>query len=123
MIENQDLYVEVVDWGFHPNPQIIAGDRRVQVRFPMEFVKPEGVSVPVSYFKLRLRTRDGRVAAETVESVVFQGQPLYVTAGLCIDLVWDLALKMVNPDLIKIVLPSVKGTVISKIDNGKKVSL
>lgn len=121
MIEGQDIYVEVVDWGYHESPKIIAGDKRIQVAFPMEFVKPVGVTIPVYYFKLRLKDRSGRILAETVESTVFNNQPLPITAGTVISLIWDLALDKVSPELQKMVLPGIRGKAVASIKNGKFV--
>jgi len=121
MIEGQDIYVEVVDWGFHESPKLIAGDKRIQVRFPMEFVKPVGVTIPVYYFKLRLKGRSGRILATTVESTVYNNQPLMITAGMVIDLVWDLALDKVSPELQQMVLPGIRGKQVASIKNGKLV--
>lgn len=110
MLENQDLYVEVVDWGFHPNPIITAGDKRIQIRFPMQFDRPEGVTIPVYHFKLRLKDRDGNILASTIESTLYNGKPLLITAGMQIDLVWDLALERVDDSVINRILPGIKGT-------------
>lgn len=121
MIEGQDIFVEVKDWGYHSSPKLIAGDKRVQIRFPMEFVKPEGVYIPVYYFTLILKTRDGRVLARTTESTVVNNQPLMVTAGMVVDLIWDLALDKVSDELQQMILPGIKGKTVSKIQNGKLV--
>lgn len=109
MLEQDEMYVEVVGWGFHPNPTITAGDKRIQIRFPMEFTKPVGVDVPVKYFELRLKRRDGKTLASSTESTIYNNQPLYVTAGMQIDLVWDLALDRVSDELTKEVIPGIKG--------------
>lgn len=122
MIEGQDIYVEIVDWGYHSSPKIIAGDKRIQIQFPMEFVKPVGVTIPVYYFRLRLKDRSGRKLVETVEPTVFNNQPLYVTAGTIINLVWDLALDKVSPELQKMILPGIQGKAVGTIRDGKFVS-
>lgn len=121
MLEQDDLYVEVVDWGFHPNPTITAGDKRIQVRFPMEFTRPQGIEIPVTRFRLRLKMRDGRTVAETVESTVYNNQPLYVTAGMQIDLVWDLALEKVDDEVKNLVLPGIRGKKVAEIEGDKVV--
>lgn len=115
LLEQDDLYVEVVDWGYHPKPLITAGDKRVQVRFPMEFVKPVGIEVPVTHFRLRLKMRNGRILLETVESTVFNNQPLYITAGMQIDLVWDIAIDSLSEDIKRLILPGFRGRTISTL--------
>lgn len=109
MLEQSDLYVEVVGWGYHPNPAITVGDKRIQIRFPMEFVKPVGIEVPVTQFRLRLKMRDGRTVAETVESTMYNSQPLYITAGMQVDLVWDIAVDKLSEEMKRLVLPGIRG--------------
>lgn len=119
MIEGQDVYVEVEGWGYHPKPRITAGDKRVQVRFPMEFTKPERIQIPVNYFELVLKTRGGREIFRDRKSTMHNYQPLYVTAGLCIDLIWDIALDAIDPKFQKLVMPGHRGKRVMSLDKGK----
>lgn len=119
MIEGQDAYVEVVGWGFHPAPKITAGDKRVQVRFPMEFHKPQGFAVPVNYFDLRLRLRDGRIVFSDRKSCRYSNQPLFIEAGLQLDLIWDIALDQISDDFKDQFLPRLKGNTVMSIEAGK----
>lgn len=123
MIEGQMMYVEVVGWGYHPNPIITAGDKRIQIRFPMVFTKPEGVMVPVSAFILRLKMRDGRTLVQTIESTIYNYQPLMITAGMSVDLVWDIALHMLSEDIQKQILPGIQGKKVMTIQNDKAVKV
>jgi len=120
MIEGQDAYVEIEGWGFHSSPAITVGDKRVQVRFPMEFTKPK-IVMPVYSFTLVLRLRDGREVFRDTKSVVYGGQPLGVTAGLVIDLVWDIALDKVSKEFQDIFLPGMKGKTVMEIDKGQRL--
>lgn len=122
MAENEDLYVEVVDWGYHPAPKITTGDKRMQIRFPMEFSKPVGITIPVYHFKLKLKMRDGTTVASTIESTVFNNQPLPVTAGMIIDLVWDLSFAQISDEIQRQILPGLRGKRVATIKNGKVVS-
>lgn len=119
MIEGQDVYVEVVGWGYHPAPTITAGDKRVQVRFQMEFVKPVGISVPVNQFTLRLKLRNGRTIFQDTKSTRYNNRPLSITAGYSLDMVWDIALDNISADLKKQFLPGIKGREVARISNGK----
>jgi len=121
MIEDQAAYVEIEGWGYHSNPKITAGDKRVQVRFPMEFSKPVGISVPVHSFKLILRLRDGRKVFEDTKSVAYNNNALWVQAGLCIDLIWDIALDKISDEFQRIFLPGTKGKKVMSIKNGQVV--
>ena len=118
MIEGQDLYVEVVGWGFHPSPTITSGDKRIQVKFPMEFTKPEGLTVPVEELQLELKLRNGRTVFSDTKPAIVHGQPLMVTAGLQIDLIWDVALDAISEDARKMVLGEKKGKRVGTIKDG-----
>jgi hypothetical protein len=115
MVEDQAVYVEVVDWGYHPAPIITVGDKRVQVRFPMEFSKPLGISIPVDHFTLRLKMRNGRTLFTDTQSTRMNNQSLMVTAGMCIDLIWDIALDRVSKEFKDFFLPRIQGTVVKEI--------
>ena len=110
MVDGQELYVEVIGWGFHPNPDITAGDKRIQIRFPMEFSKPE-IAQPVHYLDLALKLRDGTLLIQDRMGVVGpDGGTLYVQAGMLMDLVWDVSVDRVDPKLVRHVRPGVRGT-------------
>ena len=116
MVEDQDLMVEVEGWGYHPNPEITYGDKRIQIQFPIEFDRPEGIEVPVSYFDLKLKRRDGEVLVESRESTYYKNEPLRVTSGVIIDLKWDLMIDEIPKDIRDTVLPKVEGEKIASID-------
>lgn len=118
MIEAQQAYVEIVGWGYHSNPTITVGDKRLQVRFRMEFSKPEGLHVPVRQFTLRLKLRDGRTVFTDTKSTVYNNQALPVTAGLQIDLVWDIALDSVSYEFQKLFLRGPSGRKVMEIQGG-----
>jgi hypothetical protein len=121
MIEGQDAYVEIEGWGFHSAPKITAGDKRLQVRFQLEFSKPAFYQVAVRELTLVLRLRDGREVFRDTKSVVYSGQPLMVQAGVCLDLVWDMALDSISQDFLDIFLPGFKGKKVMEIKNGEVV--
>jgi len=122
MIEGQNVYVEIEGWGYHTSPEITAGDKRVQVRFPMKFTKPEGVYVPVSSFTLVLKTREGREIFRDVKSTYQNWKPLMITAGTVIDLIWDIALASISPEFQRLIMPGVKGKEVMSIRNGDVLS-
>jgi hypothetical protein len=121
MIEGQDVYVEIEGWGFHPSPKITAGDKRVQIRFPMEFSKPEKITVPVRQFVLILKTRGGREIFRDIKSTMHNFQPLYVTAGTVIDLIWDIALASIDPAFQDLMMPGIRGTEAMRISGGELI--
>ena len=121
MIEGEDAYVEIVGWGYHGTPTITAGDKRIQVRFHMEFVKPVGVSIPVKFFTLRLKLRNGHIVFEDTKTTVFNGLPLFVSAGLQIDMVWDISVDKLSKEFQDTFLPGIKGRVVAAIEGGSMV--
>jgi len=119
MVEEKKAYVEIAGWGYHTDPTITAGDKRIQVRFQLEFSKPEGIQVPVKFFTMRLKLRDGRTVFEDTKSVMYNNQPLMVTAGIQMDLVWDISVDKVDDEFKKILLPGIRGKKVMSIENGK----
>lgn len=115
MVDGQELYVEVVGWGYHPNPQVIAGDKRIQIRFPLEFSKPD-IAQPVYYFDLALKLRNGTTLIQDRMAVAGpDGGILYVQSGLLLDLIWDVSIDRIDPNFVRYVRPGVRGTKIKVI--------
>lgn len=100
LVESGDLYVDVVGWGYHYKPMITYGDARVQVQFKMLFDRP-ALPMDVYYFDLELRTHSGRLIFKDRQSVVYNGCPIQVAAGVCLTLVWDIQVRHIDPQLVK----------------------
>lgn len=117
--EKQDLYVEVENWGYHPAPKIRHGDKRIQIKFPLEFTKPTGMVLPVGSFHLKLKTRAGDVLYEEEMDVNPPGpnDKLLVQAGLQIDLVWDLWIEKISDELVQKIAPTRSGEEIMSVDH------
>lgn len=126
MIEGQEVYVEVEEggggyhFGYHPNPEITSGDKRIQVKFPMEFTQPEGITVPVTHLDLKLKTRNHEKIAHTTEHTYFNGEPLGVTAGLQVDLIWDLMVDEISDEFQGDILPRIKGEKVASEEDYKE---
>lgn len=119
---NSDGDASVVSSGFHPEPRITWGDKRIQVRFPFEFTEP-GFFVRVHAIHLKLKMRDGTVLTEDVLPAQGpDGNPVRVMEGTQLDLVWDVMLKGISSDLRKRLRPGLKGKTImrggEKVDEG-----
>ena len=106
MVDGQDLYVEVVGWGYHSDPQIIAGDKRVQIRFPMELSKPD-ILQAVYHFDLCLKLRDGTILRS--EKMGVPGGVMYVQAGMIFDMIWDISIDSIDSNLVRHVRPGIQG--------------
>lgn len=121
MAENQELMVEVKDWGYHTDPEISVGDKRIQIELMMEFTRPKGIEVPVPKLHLKLKRRDGEVLAESIESTYFNGKALRVTAGRQVGMTWDLAIDEVPDDVIGTIIPETRGEKKALIDGNEVV--
>lgn len=115
LVEIGALRVHIVGWGFVSKPRVTFGDLRVAIAFRMDFSKPE-VPMPVSHFDLELRLEDGRLLYKERQSAVYNGQPLQIAAGVYLDMIWDIAIRHMDPKLVKSVMPKAIGLTSRLID-------
>lgn len=108
LIEQGDLRVNIVGWGYVTRPVITHGDARVQIRFRMDFDRPAAPQ-PVHYFDLELRTGAGRLIFKERQSTLYNGQPISVMAGMTLDLVWDIMIQHIDPKLVRELVPDAHG--------------
>lgn len=113
LLEDQMFYVEIEGWGYCANPSLTVGDKRIQIKFPITFTAPDFV-VPVKYFDLVLKLRDGTVCYKSRESTIFGGHPLPVQTGLCIDMIWDISIGSISEELMKRLQPPTRQTKVLK---------
>lgn len=115
LIEANDLYIEVVDWGIAHQPKFTFGDARLTSYFRMNFHKPEVPQVN-HFFDMELRTRSGVLLFKERQPTIVSGQPIMIGAGMYLDLAWDIMIQQMDPALIKSLRPSVTGLT-SRLDN------
>jgi hypothetical protein len=108
LIESGSLRVNIVGWGHVNRPRVTFGDLRVSVAFRLEFDRPE-VPMPVTHFDLELRTEDGRLLYKERQSAEYNGQPLQIAAGVYLDMIWDIAIRHMDPKLVKSIMPKAIG--------------
>jgi len=108
LVEAGRLRVHVVDWGIVNNPRVIIGDLRIGLHFRMEFSKPE-VPQPVHYFDLELRTDSGLLLYSERQPTLYNHKPIEVCAGMFLDLAWDIAVRHMDPKIVKAIIPSATG--------------
>ncbi len=108
LVEAGDLRVHVLEWGLVNQPRARFGDGRLQLAFRMDFVRPE-VPQPVYYFDLELKTSSGLLLFKERQSVMYDGKPVSVAAGVYFDLVWDIGIRSIDPKVVKAVLPYARG--------------
>lgn len=109
MVDGQELYVEIVGWGFHPNPKMIAGDKRIQIHFPLEFTYPE-IAQHLPYVDLVLKLRDGtELVRERLPVQQQTGEKVYVHAGIVMDMIWDMSIDRIDSTLVRRLTPGIRG--------------
>jgi len=107
-VESRDLRVVIHEWGFVENPVVTFGDKNLHVGFKMVFDRPE-FPVPVHFFDLELRTRSGICLFRQKMNTEYGGEPLRVAQGVELDLVWDIAIRNIDPSLVKMLMPQTIG--------------
>ncbi|NBR00418.1 MAG: hypothetical protein EBT79_02480 [Actinobacteria bacterium] len=108
LVEAGDLRVVIVGWGHVDRPRVTFGDLRLSVVFRLTFDRPE-TPIPVHYLDLELRTGSGVLLFRDRQPTTYGGNPILVAQGVFIDLAWDIAIKSIDPALVKTVLPGVTG--------------
>lgn len=110
-----DLKVVVKGWTEVPNPRIRVGDLRVSMAFRINFKKPE-VPTPVYFFDLELRTNSGMLLFKEKQPAMYEGKPITVADGMYLDMVWDIAIMAMPPNLVKALKPGAIGLTSKWID-------
>ena len=108
LVEAGDLQVRVHGWGIVPNPKVLQGDHQVIIPLTLHFDRPE-VPIPVRSLDLELLTGSGLSLYRETQPCEYGGQPLLIGSGTRIDLVWHIGIRAMNPNLVKSLMPGVKG--------------
>lgn len=116
LIAARDLDVFVKGWGHIKGVQAAkAGDLRIALPLTLDFDRPE-VPVPVHFFDLELRTGSGILLFKERQSTIYDHKPLMVGAGTSLQMVWDIAIKHMDPKLVKMLKPGALGLTSRWID-------
>lgn len=121
LIESGDIQVRILEWGVVKSPRVTFGDLRVSVAFRLTFDRPE-VPIPVDHFDLELRLADGRLLYAERQSAEYGGKPLQIAAGVYLDMVWDIAVRHMNPDFVRSIKPGAVGTTSRLLDRDTGVA-
>lgn len=108
LVSAEDLEIHIVGWGVVNRPRAMFGDLRFSLAFEMNFTKPE-VPMSVYYFDLELRTRSGLLLFKQQYPTMYGGLPISIAAGMVLSLVWDIAIKDMDPKLVKALKPGAVG--------------
>lgn len=117
LIEQEDLVVEIVNWGFFEKPKIAFGDLRISIPLSLTLTAPE-LHIPVFYFDLILKRRNGDILFQKRESTIQNNRPIYIGAGSQINMIWDIAIEKIKPHLVKKIKPGARGLT-SRVGNMK----
>lgn len=109
LAETNAFKVVVKEWGYVDKPQVRYGDARLQVRFQLNFAKPEKAPIPVHFFELELWTHSGIFLVGEKLPVVQNGNPISVMRGVVLDLVWDIQIRQMDPNVVKALKPGARG--------------
>ena len=108
LVEAGLLQVVVHGWGFFDAPKVIFGDAQVMIPLSMTFDRPE-TPMAVSHFDLELRTRTGITLFREKQTTEYAGQPLMISAGTALDMVWHIGIRAMDPALVKSLVPGATG--------------
>lgn len=108
LAESGDLHVHIVDWGWIHSPKVTFGDLRVAIPISITFQAP-AVAMPVSTFTMELWTGEGLLLFRKEYDIRQGNQPVFVGAGFHFTMIWDIAIKHMDPDLVKAYKPGATG--------------
>ena len=109
LVETGEIIVILHGWGAI-QPRITFGDKVLHAHIKFLFEKappPPGVSVP--FFDMELRTQSGITLYRQKMPTSYDNTPIIVSDEVELEMVWDIALKFIDPKLIKLLMPSVRG--------------
>jgi hypothetical protein len=108
LADKNEFYILIHEWGYVDNPTLVFGDKNLHFGFKMFFDRPE-TPMPVHFFDMELRTRSGMSLFRQKMSLGYGGQPMIIMQGLELEMVWDIALKNIDPKIIKQLMPNTVG--------------
>lgn len=108
LAEKNEFYILIHEWGYVDNPTLVFGDKNLHFGFKMFFDRPEN-PMPVHFFDMELRTRSGMSLFRQKMNLGYGGQPMLIMQGLELEMVWDIALKNIDPKIIKQLMPNTVG--------------
>lgn len=109
LVDSGEILVILHGWGA-TQPRITFGDKVLHAHVKFLFDKappPPGKSVP--FFDMELRTQSGITLYRQKMPTSYDNTPIIVSNEVELEMVWDIALKYIDPKLIKLLMPSVRG--------------
>ena len=85
------------------------GDKRLCIEFSISFPdSPPGVPVPLKYLELELKALETLLFKER-QSTVWGREPLQVAEQAFYEFAWDIAIKTIDPKIVKELMPKTVG--------------
>lgn len=111
LVESDNLRLIIHKWGVIEGfDRVRFGDKVLDLIFTVNFKSPE-VAIPVTYLDMTLETRGGDKLHNTQLSLeeANGGQPVWVKAGLQLQLGLSIAITQIDPALVKKIKPGALG--------------
>jgi hypothetical protein len=119
LVAARDLHVHIVGWGIVNSPAVTFGDLRLDIPIQITFTSP-AIPMLVDFFDLELRTGSGILLFKERQSTRYGGSPLAVGAGTAVSMVWHIAIRRMDPMLVKALKPGALGLTSRWIDKDTK---
>ena len=108
LVQTKDLDVFIVGWGFIKGVSASFGDLRLDIPIQITFSAP-AVPMAVNYFDLELRTGSGMLLFKERQNTQYNNQPLMVGAGTNLSMIWSIAIRAMDPKIVKMYKPGAIG--------------
>ena len=109
LVEQGEILVVLHGWGT-VQPVVTFGDKVIHAHIKILFDNaPPPPGVPVPFFDMDLRTQSGISLYRQKMPTSYGNTPISISNEVELEMVWDIALKYIDPKLIKLLMPQVKG--------------
>jgi len=91
-----------------PNPPVTYGDKNLHVHLKASFAhldKPQ----EVSFFDMELKTQSGICLFRQTMPTTYDNKPIMVGPEVTLEMIWDIAINNINPELVKQIKPGAIG--------------
>jgi|SaaInlV_150m_DNA_3_1039698.scaffolds.fasta_scaffold40655_1 hypothetical protein len=109
LVEQGEILVVFHGWGT-VLPKVTFGDKIIHAHIKISFENaPPPPGKPVPFFDMDLRTQSGISLYRQKMPTSYGNSPINISNEVELEMVWDIALKYIDPKLIKLLMPSVTG--------------
>ena len=109
LVEQGEILVCLHGWGM-VYPKVTFGDKVIHAHIKFLFDSaPPAPGVPVPFFDMELRTQSGITLYRQKMPTSYDNNPITISNEVELEMVWDISLRYIDPKLIKLLMPSVRG--------------